>query len=49
MGFEAKSLNSITLLLLIGVERILMDVEEVKNEIPLLISEGAMKQRVIFF
>lgn len=32
-GFEAKSLKCIPLPLLIGVEKILMDVELVKNEI----------------
>ena len=43
-GVEAKSCKCMTLPFFIGGFKMLMDVEVVQSEIPLLISKGAMKQ-----
>ena len=43
-GIETKSLKTVTIPVYIGAERVLMDVDVVEHDIPLLISKGAMKQ-----
>ena len=42
-GIETKSLKNVTIPVMIGRKRLLMDVEVIENDIP-LISKGAMKQ-----
>ena len=43
-GVESKSLKRVTIPVWIGTKEVMMDVEVVSNEIPLLLSKAAMKQ-----
>ena len=43
-GKESQSLKLVTIPVLIGKEKILLDVDVVEKDIPLLLSKGAMKQ-----
>ena len=43
-GVETKSMKRVTVPVYIGRQKFIIDIEVVENEIPLLISKGAMKQ-----
>ena len=43
-GIEAKGIKCVTVPIVVGPKKLLIDIDVVNNDIPLLISKGAMKQ-----